>query len=189
MALGVLGTVDIAQSHAQEEVDNPVFRNWKDFPVGSTVSYRSTTKAGENANIQEFTLRLKAKTADRITIERQLTAIMPDGTRQEYPAMTSENARIYRLPKGAERPDPNKPKGVTATGEEELEMLGRKIKAKWFKAKMRVEAGDMFTHSWSSDQVPGGLVKAVNETPATKSVNTVELIELKIPGEAQESDQ
>src|SRR6056297_2674424 len=136
-----LGTVDIAQCHAQEEVDNPVFRNWKDFPVGSTVSYRSTTKAGENSNIQEFTLRLKAKTAERITIERQLTAIMPDGTRQEYPAMTSENARVYRLPKGVVRPDPNKPKGVIAEGEEELEMLGRKIKAKWFKAKMRVEAG------------------------------------------------
>ena len=183
LVAGCLWTSMSIAAVAQQEIDNPVYRNWQDFPVGSQVTYRSVTTVGEDVSKQEYTLTLKSKDKNKIVIERQLTAFLPDGVQQIFPAMTSQNQRKFRLPKGVDPPNPDKPNGVTEQGEEELEWLGRKLKTKWFKAKMRVEAGEMFTHSWSSSAIPGGLVKAVNETPATKSVNTVELIELKIPGE------
>jgi hypothetical protein len=167
-------------SHAQEEVENPVYSNWAVFKPGTTVSYRSITETPELKSVQEYSLTLKSVTKDKLVIERILTVVMEDGTRMDYPAMTSDNPRTYKLPKGAKRPDPAKPAGVKETGEEELEMLGEKIKTKWYKAVSKVEAGDTFTQSWTSAEIPGGLVKAINETPATKSVNTVELISMNI---------
>lgn len=167
-------------SHAQEEVDNPVYSNWAVFKPGTTVSYRSVTETPELKSVQEYSLTLKSVSKDKLVIERVLTVVMEDGTRMDYPAMTSDNPRTYKLPKGAKRPDPAKPAGVKETGEEELEILGEKMQAKWYKAVTKVEAGETFTQSWTSTDIPGGLVKAVNETPATKSVNTVELISKNI---------
>ncbi len=162
-------------------IDNPVYKNWSKFPVGSSVSYRSTTTTEGFRNVQEYTLELKAKGPDRITIEKRLSVIDSNGIRMNYPAMTSENPRQYQLPKGAKPPSSQKQPGLKEEGEEDLEVLDRTIRTRWFKATTKVEAGDMHTHSWSSDAIPGGLVKAVNETPATGSINTVEIIALKIP--------
>ncbi len=165
---------------AQEEVDNPVYKNWSQFKPGSSVAYRSVTVTPEFESTQEYTLTLKEVTPKKLVIERVLVAIMPDGTRMEYPAMESENPKSYKLPKGAPKPDPSKPAGVKEKGEEELELLGRTFKTEWYKAVSKVEAGDTFTQSWTCKEIPGGLVKATNETPATKSINTVEMISLEI---------
>lgn len=165
----------------QTTIDNPVYKNWNKFPVGTSVSYRSTTTSEGFRNVQEYTLELKAKGPDRITIEKRLSVIDSNGIRMNYPAMTSENPRQYKLSKGATPPSEQNQPGLKGEGEEELEIIDRKIKTRWFKATTKVEAGEMDTQSWSSDEVPGGLVKAINATPATGSVNTVEIIGLKIP--------
>lgn len=165
---------------AQEEVENPVYKNWSQFKPGSSVAYRSVTVTPEFESTQEYTLTLKEVTPQKLVIERVLVAIMPDGTRMEYPAMESENPKSYKLPKGAPKPDPTKSVGVKEKGEEELELLGKKFKTEWYKAVSKVEAGDTFTKSWTCKEIPGGLVKATNETPATKSINTVEMISLEI---------
>lgn len=168
---------------AQEEVENPIFKNWSRFPVGSKVTYSSVTESEESETKQELIYTLKEKTKDRVVIGRQVVFLLPDGSRNEIPEMTSQNARTYRLAPGFKRPDPDNPPGLMEKGEERVELAGRKIKTEWFKAKMRVEAGDMFTRSWSSADVPGGLVKSISETPATKSVHRIELIAMQIPGE------
>jgi hypothetical protein len=162
-------------------VENPIYNNWRRFPVGSKVTYRSVTEADGAETVQELVYRLKDKTDDRVVIGRQVIFILPGGQRREIPEMTSENARTYRLGEDAKRPDPENPPGLLEKGEEELEILGKKIETEWFYSKMRVEAGDMLTRSWSSKAVPGGLVKSVSETPATNSVHRIELIGMEIP--------
>lgn len=178
MAVCLLFAIPVA---AQEVAENPVYKNWEKFPVGSSVTYRSITKTPDFEAIQEYTLVLKDKTPDRVVIEKQLTSIDPQGNRTTYPAMTSENPKVYKLPKGVKVEKNKKQPGLKGEGEEELEILGRKIKAQWFKATSKVEAGDTHTSSWSSAEIPGGLIKAENDTPATKSLNTVELISMTIP--------
>lgn len=185
LSFGVVAGLSVCAGVArgQEEVENPIFKNWNRFPVGSKVTYSSVTESEESETKQELIYTLKEKTKERVVIGRQVVFILPDGTRNEIPEMTSQNARTYRLAPGFKRPDPDNPPGLMDKGEEVVELVGRKIKTEWFKSKMRVEAGDMFTRSWSSVDVPGGLVKSISETPATKSVHRIELIAMEIPGE------
>ena len=74
-----------------------------------------------------------------------------------------------------------KPEGVTEQGEESVKVGGKDYKAKWYKATGKTEAGETFIQSWSSDDVPGGLVRSIATTPGNKSSMTMELIEVKLP--------
>lgn len=165
---------------AQGVVENPAFKNWENFSVGSSATYTSITVASGAQTHQEYTLTLVGLTDQKAEVERRLSVVMPDGTRMTYPAMTSNNPRTYKLRKGMKLADPENPDGVTEKGEEEVEVADTKVKAKWVKMEAKVEAGTTYSQTWFSKDIPGGLLKSVNKTPATDSVTTVTLIEMKL---------
>lgn len=163
---------------AQTVVDNPAYKNWANFDVGSSATYSSITVASGAKTHQEYTLTLVELTDEKAVVERRLSVVMPDGSRMTYPAMTSTNPRTYKLRKGMKVADPENPEGVKDKGEEVVEVAGTKVDAKWVKMESKVEAGTTYSQTWYSKEIPGGLLKSVNETPATDSVTTVYLLEM-----------
>jgi hypothetical protein len=163
-----------------EKVESPLYKNWSAFKKGTSVTYKSVTKTPKKEDESTITYKLIELTADKAVVEMQVTR-KADGKETKGPAQKLENARYFTLPPGVKKADFGKPAGVTKQGEEELKIAGKKYKTKWYTAKTRVEAGDMITRTWSSSEVPGGLVKSVSKVAATKATTTMELVEVKKP--------
>ncbi|MFM8476636.1 MAG: hypothetical protein ACKOEO_12680 [Planctomycetaceae bacterium] len=163
------------------QVENPVYSRWKKFPVGTRVQYLQITTAGafEERRIIEY--QLQNKSADQLTVEirsRLEHQKAADATTQSQTAR-----RLFRLPPGVSPKQFGKAAGRKADGTESLKITDRTFNTQWFIADVRVEAGITETKSWSSDDVPGGLVRSFSQTPAAKTTTTMDIVSLEQPGE------
>jgi hypothetical protein len=163
-----------------EQVENPIYRNWADFAEGARVTYRTVTEAADNTTEMSTVYTLIEMTDTKAVIEIIVT-IRVNGEETANPAQRFEHARYFMLPPGVNRGNFGKPQGLLEQGAETITVNGTEYEARWRKTKNRVEAGDTFTQSWSSPEVPGGLLRSVSETPATGSVTTIELVDIQLP--------
>jgi hypothetical protein len=77
--------------------------------------------------------------------------------------------------------DWGKPAKGQESGEEEITVLGKTYKCRWNKTRSSTDAGEMITTTWTSSEMPGGLVRSVAEVQAVEEVTTIEVTELEIP--------
>jgi hypothetical protein len=70
------------------------------------------------------------------------------------------------------------PPAFAETGEEAIETGGRTFKTRWHKSKASNEAGEVFVTTWTSDEVPGGLVKSITRTPGIGKTTTTVLVQV-----------
>lgn len=159
--------------------ENPVYKNWQRFPVGSTVVYEMTTEAGAFREKRVMTYRLKAKDDVKLTVEMTSELI----GQQKAPIQSQEltNQRYFELPDGVLKENFGKSKGHISEGLEEIEFSGKKFNTEWSITRNKVEAGETETKTWSSLDVPGKLVKSISTTAATKSTTTISLVKITIP--------
>ncbi len=176
-----LGSVPIAGPARGADVVSPVYKNWERFPERTTTRYRQVSEIGTTRYESTITYTLIRRTRDKVVVEMQVTT-MANGTLTTNRPMQMDNPRAINLPPGVKAEAMGKPDGLIAEGEEDLKVAGLDLKkVKWYEAKTKVERGDTITRSWSSGEVPGGLVKSVSTTPVTKSSMTMELVEVKTP--------
>jgi hypothetical protein len=163
-----------------ETYDDPTFKLWANYPVGTTVVHKQTTENENNPKKTVTTIRyvLRAKTADSLSYEFQATTHNWDGHVQTNPAQRFEVNRTNTRPKGA---GATAQKGHVGAGEETLTVLGRSYKTKWQTHTEFTDAGELTATNWSSADIPGGLVKSVSKISNTKSQITVEVVEVNIP--------
>ena len=167
-------------SLAAEKAENPVYKSWAGFKKGATVTYRSVSNIGDTKYESTMTYSLVELTRDKAVVEIQVT-VNAGGKEVKNRPQKFDNPRNLTLPPGVRPEEFGKVQGLIGEGQETVKVGGREFQAKWYKAKGKVEAGDTFTHSWSSDEVPGGLIKSVVTTPANRSSMTMELVDLKLP--------
>lgn len=179
--LPATGSQPPVATSATEMIDNPQYMSWANFPKGTSVVYREVTRQNDTETVTIKTFTLADITADVAEVTMQQTTTGADGVTTEYPAMTFQNGRKTPAPSGRDAKRHGKAGIPTEEGEETLELAGRKYKTTWYKTKGRVEAGEELIQIWSSSEVPSGLVKSVNEVPAAKKFNSVELIEIRLP--------
>jgi len=163
------------------QVENPVYSRWKNFPAGTRVQYLQITRAGafEERRIIEY--RLQEKSSEQLTVEIRSRL---ENQKDEAATTQSQTARrLFRLPPGVSPAQFGKPAGRKADGIESVTLASRTFKTRWFIADVRVEAGITETKSWSSDDVPGGLVRSVSRTPAAKTTTTMDILLLEQPGQ------
>jgi hypothetical protein len=159
--------------------ENPMYICWHDLPIGTAVTTRTaTTIAGKlQPGGDVKTMRLVARTPKKVVVEETLTSflngekIAGDPERIDYPRALAAGL--------GKRPAPD---GKTS-GEEEVEVLGKTYMTRWSETKSQTEAGPATTRTWFSDAMPGQIVRSVTTVPAVKKEVTIEVIELKIPGE------
>lgn len=181
MAALVLTFVVVASAKA-EEVEHPIYKSWARFPVGTSITLRSITEREDQSGRITSTIRQTLiKLEDARAVLEEVTTTDSGGEEFTYPPREVTHKRMFPLLPGVQREDIGKPSGTIASGEENLEAAGGPIPTSWFDSKGRVEAGETFTRTWMSDEVPGRLVKTITRVPAAESRSTIELIEIKTP--------
>lgn len=177
----VLAFVPAPRAEA-EEVEHPIYKSWARFPVGTSITLRSITEREDQSGRITSTIRQTlTRLEDARVVLEEVTTSDSGGEELTYPPREVTHRRMFPLLPTVKREDIGKPSGAIASGEETLEAAGGPIPTSWFDSKGRVEAGETFTRTWMSDEVPGRLVKTITRVPAAQSRSSVELIEIKTP--------
>jgi hypothetical protein len=158
-------------------VENPIYARWKNFAVGTEVHYLQHTQAPGAAERRLIIYRLLSRSDEQLTVEICTRLEGADATTESVRQQVSK--RWFRLPPGVDAKQFGKPSNQSREGQEDVEILGRKLKTRWTVSQVRVEAGITETKTWTADEIPGGLVRSVSTTAAVKSTTTVELLELR----------
>ncbi len=163
-----------------ERVDNPVYDQWAKFPVGTTLTRRMVTDSTKSEGHTEttFVFRITETTADVVVVESTATTRYHGGRVEENPPVIDRHPRQVALPDGAKKGEWGKPKGGT---DDTVTVLGKAYKARKSESKGNTDAGELFQQVWVSDDMPGGLVKAVSRVPKVDETTTIEVTELTIP--------
>jgi hypothetical protein len=166
-----------------EMMENPDYKTWSLFPKGTIMRQRAITRsekdAGETVTITTFSL--VERNDEHVTITMKNRTVRYDGFRIDNPDQKVSIPRKVRLP-GREKDEGNeRPKPTVEERDEMIAIGGRVLKTRKSQFKDRNEAGEVQITTWTSDEVPAGLVRSVMRTPAVGKVTTIELIELTIP--------
>ena len=163
-----------------EMVDNPQYLNWGQFPVGTALTRKMTTDSAksEGKTVTTFKFRITEKTDDVVVVESEATTEYHGGRVEKNPPVIDRHPRQVALPEGAKKGEWGKAKGGT---QEEVTLLGKKYQARRFETTGSTDAGKSVQQVWSSDQIPGSLVKSLTVVAAVEETTTIEVVELTIP--------
>jgi hypothetical protein len=142
---------------------------WASFNPGSWVKIKSTTVnevAGkQETNVLETKITLLEKTADKVVLETEITVKgQTTKTRSEMPLKGYSDA----VPPGVM---------VLNRGSETIVIGGNAVPCKTMETSMDAMGTKILSKTWSSEKVPGSLVKSVNST--TGSQTTAEVVDFK----------
>jgi hypothetical protein len=168
---------------AGERVENPTYKLWANFPAGTSVTQRTTTENENNTQktVTTITYTLREKTDDRVVVESRATTVHYTGRVEENPPAAVTTRRYLTLPPGAGKEDWGKPPAGQEEGEEVVTAAGKEYKARWYKSQDTTDAGPLYAQTWTSADIPGGLVKSVSKVPAKQATITVEVTHVHIP--------
>lgn len=160
--------------------ENPLYTRWAKFKPGTLARVETVTENPKQKIEQTTTYKLTEVTDTKVVVDISIE-IRQDGKKDAGPAQTFTHQRWFTLPPGRTLDSILKPANLIEEGTEKITVGGKEYDAKWYKSKVRVEAGETFVTEWYSDAAPGGLVKEENETPAAKSKTKRELVEVALP--------
>ncbi len=153
-----------SKTKAGEMIDNPDYAHWAKFKVGSFATMKNTSLVGGHKSVALQTKTLKSVAKDKIVIEISMEVV---GMEHKIPPQKMEiPAKILRpaTPEAVTTQPTDKPDFKTKEGDETLEIDGKKIKVHWIESETKV--GQIITKSkaWSSEDVPGRMVKITSRT-------------------------
>lgn len=162
---------------AQETIDNPQYQEWAKWREGAFVTLRSESVVADKVEVvMTQTQTLKKLTAEKATVE--ITSVTEAaGQTIKAPPVTFDI--VAKLPKVKVDPvevkvDPKDTAKVKETkGRETLTINGKKVECEW----VQTEIEGITSKMWSSEQIPGRIVKA--ETRTKESTTTMQLTDWK----------
>jgi hypothetical protein len=147
-------------------VDNPKYLAWKKFPVGAKADYvedllheyQPGTDAYTKSRIARLTFTLVSIDDERAVVKAESTVSRRTGG-DSY----SSDDQIFKAKVPAPGAHSDNPTQVLTRGEETLTINGKEIHTRW---ECVAQAKDplTFTKTWTSDEVPGGLVRLQQQT-------------------------
>jgi len=176
MVIGM--TVSLAM--CQDTVDNPAYKSWAAFKVGTAIKTQTTTvmTMGEKDMTTKTTTTttLKELTADKAVVEMVSETDM-NGTKIPGTPMKVDIAA--KMAKDAA----SQPAGTKVTkkgeGDEEVAVGDKKYKCHWVENQTTSDQMDGTSKVWTCPDVPGGTVKMTNEnTKPMKLKMTMETVEI-----------
>jgi hypothetical protein len=159
-------------ARAEDKVDSPIYKHWARFKPGAFSVVRTERMAkGPKAEMieAEFTVTttLKEVTPERVVVELEIVTVGENEKaemlprKQAYPAkIEKDEALKMEDPKKGDKVEDAEVVGVEQ-GEEEIRVGDKKIKCKWLETKSRQGDQTTTTKAWTSDEVPGQVVKMV----------------------------
>lgn len=163
-----------------EDAESPIYKSWASHKVGTSITLKTVNGSGPRAVTSLETQTLKDATPEKVVLEILVTQTA-DGITRQQPAKEFVYKKKFPLLPGVKKEDIGKPSGRSESGEETIKAAGMEFKAQWYISKSQTEAGEAVSRTWMSDEVPGKLIKSIDEVAAAKSTSTTELIEFKTP--------
>ncbi|HYE21160.1 MAG TPA: hypothetical protein VEA69_22120 [Tepidisphaeraceae bacterium] len=145
-----------ANSAPAADAENPAYKNWAKFKVGSWSKVAGESAAAGTTTKTEMTYKLVELTPDKAVVEL-VTSMDAGGTKMDLPAQKMEIPAKGPAAGATGAPDAPKPDMKEST--EEVEVAGKKVKCKVTEVKTDANGMKMTSKSWTSEDVPGGLVK------------------------------
>ncbi len=149
------------RANAQEETsDNPHYKGWAEFKIGSKVVQKETTVFGDGATDEKVVAyELLTVTPNRVTVQTVviekdlLRQIETAPTRIIYPAKVSAAALAASL------------QDVDAKrGKETIKVIDQDTECTTFEMTKKINNEEIKSKSWRSTAIPGGIVKRVRST-------------------------
>ncbi|MFH0982525.1 MAG: hypothetical protein V2A79_13450 [Planctomycetota bacterium] len=156
-------------------VDNPLYKHWAQFKPGSYAKLKLVTEVVSNTTETLVTYTHKELTADLAVVEERTLVTVEGENVERKPVRKKYPAKI--TVQQAEKQDPP---GDGQEGEEEIEVLGRKFKARWVETEIRRPQQVSSIKAWTSEEVPGQTLKLINRTSHPMEMKSEsELVEFK----------
>lgn len=179
----VVCVVLAAGSARAEEIDNPEFASWSKFKKGTVVTLKTSSTAANVTSEISVTSTLVEVGADKVVVETTSVSTF-NGMEFKSPAVKREITKTLKLPAGVKKDDfkGGKPPGTTKEGTETVKIGGTEYKTKWFEYTNEVAGNKTEAKMWTSDDVPGTMVKMESKTTGTVTATVkMELVEIKKP--------
>lgn len=165
--------------------DDLNYRNWKKYPVGTTVVRRKVStnpKEPDKQVVETTTLSLIEATDARVAVQQQITVEKTGYPTEVNPPMTAKYTPTFAVPEGMKAEAMQAPDlKAKVTGEETVTVLGNEYKATVYEWMGSTESGPMPIKLWLSDDVPGRQVKAEYKLDKGGSLAREEVVEIKRP--------
>jgi hypothetical protein len=153
----------LAARAADAQVENPAYKMWSQFKVGSFAELKADMEQGGMKMSMTMTRKLVELTADKAVVEATTSMDMggmkqsPPAQKQEIPAkVDADKADI-----AAAMQDPSMAGGKPEVkkGEEEITVMGKAMKCQWYDVTIKQDNQTVNSKSWLNSTVPGGLVQ------------------------------
>ena len=165
-----------------DTMDNPTYASWAKVKKGASVTMKMSSEVAGQKSESTMTTTLADLTADVATTEI-VTITKAGGMEFKSEPIKVENKKVVELPPGKKKEDFTKPEGLVDQGEETLKIGGKEYKTKWVKIKISKDGSEYEAKTWTSDDVPGTIVKMESNSSGNgvKSTTLMELVGVKNP--------
>jgi hypothetical protein len=159
---------------AAEMIDNPQYQGWAKRNPGSSAMLKGKTVAMGHTMDMEMTQKLIEVTPEEVVIEASTVMTMLGN---KLPAQTMKQNIPAKVEKDPSAEDPTQPKVEWKEGEEKVEVMGKSFTCKVYESSMKQGNSTMVAKVWSTEEVPGGMVKMQATVDGDmKSETTMELV-------------
>ena len=173
LALALFAAVTLAAVQ-DEKVDNPEYGGWAKLKAGAWVKFKFVNDMGQMKVEGEMTTKLKELTAEKAVIE---TVMVMDMGGQKREMKQPPRTVPVKVAKGTD--SEGSKVEITAEGDEELEVNGKKLKCHWLQMKVTAKQGVFNTKQWRCGEVVGGSVKMEMNSEKPKMAMTMTAVEWK----------
>ena len=144
-----------------EKKENPMYTMWAKFKPGSSATISAVSDMAGQTTKSETKTTLKSVSDDKVVLE-MATSMDMGGNKMEMPPQSMDIPKMVDVPADA-KPTPTDPgkdvKTDAKTAEESVTVKAGTFKAKMTETKMDQGGSKMTSKAWTSDEVPGGVVK------------------------------
>ncbi len=163
LALGVFCLVFVSTARADDDemIDNPTYKHWAQFKPGTYVVTKTNSRINNVDTTTITTTTLEEVTPEKVILKIE-TIVDLAGNEQGMPThklnvpAKMKKDDLTPFDKAAAKPDAKK-------GKEALEIGGKKVETEWIEAVVEVNKVKSKTRKWTSDEVPGRIVKMETE--------------------------
>ncbi|MHC4985307.1 MAG: hypothetical protein ACYTFO_04040 [Planctomycetota bacterium] len=167
LVVGALAGWAIAQDG--EMVDNPEYIQWSSFEVGASATLTMMSGPADAGVEVTMTHTLMSLDADNAVVTTVVTMVVNDQEIEQPPQDRTVAARVakYDPPEGQEAPE-------IEESEETVTVAAGTFDCKKVTTTITANGAAMVTTVWTTDAVPGGIVKMVT-TSGGQQVSSMEL--------------
>ncbi len=166
--------VCLGAARAEDEmIDNPEYTQWSQFKVGAFATMKTETSMGEQSTTMTTKTKLVELADDHAVLETTTTMTMM-GQEIKQPAQKRQvPAKIAKMDPPEVEGQDDMPKPTMKEGTETVTVKGKSIACKTVESTFEYSGMKTWSKSWSSDKVPGSIVKMESKSESSMGATTV----------------